>query len=249
MARWKAVLFDLDGTLYDFHRCWRQGTRSAIEDHLARFPAGESGALPAVLATLDHYNGPLFTEVDRGRLDLLIARRLRYLLTAVRHGWDTSDEAVEAFLTIHLERVIAAVQPRPDLRPTLRALKQQHHLRLGIVTNGPPDQQRAKLERLGVLSYFDPAAVMVSGERGYAKPDPRIFHDALSALKRSPQDALYVGDSWPSDVLGALATGLDVAWFNPDGKPRPDDALPPSPGTLYEIARLEEVLTLVDSSQ
>lgn len=243
MARWQAVCFDLDGTMYDWRSCWERSTRQTIAEHLGRFPANDDQDLAAVVATFSHYGRVLFAEFDRGHLDVCTARRLNYVLTAVAYGWDTSDQAVESFLERYNALIVATVQPRPDLGPTLRTLQQQHGLPLGVITNGLADEQRRKLSVLAVGAYFEPAAVIVSGEHGYAKPDPRIFRAALTALCVSPAQALYVGDSWENDVLGGLRAGLDVAWFNPDGTAHPTE-LPPSRGTLYEVTRLEELLAL-----
>lgn len=243
MARWQAVCFDLDGTMYDWRLCWERSTRRTIAEHLGRFPASDAQDVAAAVATFSHYGRVLFAEFDRGRLDVCTARRLNYVLTAAAHGWDTSAQAIESFLERYNALLVATVQPRPDLRPTLRALKEQHGLPLGVITNGLAGEQRRKLTVLAVEACFEPAAVIVSGEHGYAKPDPRIFRAALTALRVSPEQALYVGDAWENDVLGGLRAGLDVAWFNPDGAERPTE-LPPSRGTLYEVTRLEELLAL-----
>ena len=243
MARWQAVFFDLDGTMFDWRSCWKQTTRRTIAEHQGRFSASDDQDLAAAVATFSHYGRALFAEFDRGRLDIYTARRLNYVLTAAAHGWDTSEQAIESFLERYNALIVATVQPQPGLGPTLCTLQQQHGLPLGVITNGLANEQRRKLSILAVESYFEPSAVIVSGEHGYAKPDPRIFRAALTALCVSPAQALYVGDSWENDVLGGLRAGLDVAWFNPDGAARPTE-LPPSRGTLYEVARLEDLLAL-----
>ncbi len=243
MARWQAVFFDLDGTMYDWRSCWEQTTRRTIAEHLGRFPTSDDQDLAAAVATFSHYGRVLFAEFDRGYLDVFTARRLNYVLTAAVHGWDPSEQAVQSFLERYNALLVATVQPRPDLGPTLRTLQEQRGLSLGVITNGLASEQRRKLSVLAVEAYFEPAAVIVSGEHGYAKPDPRIFRAALAALRVAPVAALYVGDAWENDVLGGLRAGLDVAWFNPAGAVRPTE-LPPSRGTLYEVNRLEELLAL-----
>jgi FMN phosphatase YigB (HAD superfamily) len=50
---------------------------------------------------------------------------------------------------------------------------------------------------------------------GYAKPDPRIFSDAIAALGLSPDRIAYVGDSYVNDVGGALAAGLVPLLYDP----------------------------------
>lgn len=242
-VRWRAILFDLDGTMYDWRPPWEQGTHETVAEQLEQFPASGNPDVDAVVATLIHYGAIVFDEFDRGHVSLHVARRLIYLLTAEMYGWETSDQAVEDFLERYLARILAAVEPWPDLGPTVRALKEEHGMPLGVVTNGLLSEQREKLSVLGVKAYFEPAAVVASSELGYAKPDPRIFGDAVAALGVSAKETLFVGDSWENDVLGGLEAGLDVAWFNPSGKARPTD-VPSARGQLHEITALADVLRL-----
>ena len=50
---------------------------------------------------------------------------------------------------------------------------------------------------------------------GYAKPDPRIFSDAIAALDLPPERIAYVGDSYVNDVGGARAAGLVPLLYDP----------------------------------
>jgi putative hydrolase of the HAD superfamily len=92
-------------------------------------------------------------------------------------------------------------------------------LPLAIVTNGPPDIQRLKIEQAGIAPYF--SAVVISGEIGIGKPDPAVFGHALELLDVSPEHAVMVGDSWERDVTGALASGVRPIWIS-HGRPVPD---------------------------
>jgi HAD superfamily hydrolase (TIGR01509 family) len=83
----------------------------------------------------------------------------------------------------------------------------QAGLRLGVVSNSDGRVEEA-LEAAGLLAYFD--VVIDSARVGVEKPDPRIFHAALSALNVSPADALFVGDLYEVDILGARAAGMDA---------------------------------------
>lgn len=81
----------------------------------------------------------------------------------------------------------------------------QAGLRLGVVSNSDGRVEEA-LEAAGLLAYFD--VVIDSARVGVEKPDPRIFHAALSALNVAPEDALYVGDLYEVDIVGARAAGM-----------------------------------------
>lgn len=101
----------------------------------------------------------------------------------------------------------------PDVVPVLTALGRT--CRLALVTNGAPDLQRAKLCGAGLAPYF--AAVIVSGEVGAGKPDPRPFALALAALRADPTEAAMVGDSLARDIAGARRAGLRGIWLDRTG--------------------------------
>jgi putative hydrolase of the HAD superfamily len=73
------------------------------------------------------------------------------------------------------------------------------------------------------------------------KPDPRIFHEALSELGVAPEEALYVGDSQDDDIVGAKRAGMQVAWINRTGQ----TLKPGVPQRDYEIHGLGELLDIV----
>lgn len=83
---------------------------------------------------------------------------------------------------------------------------------VGILTNGPPDIQRLKLDQLGIDECF--SSIVISGEVGLGKPDPRVFEQALEALSALPGDTVMVGDSWNRDVEGAAAAGMRSIWIS-----------------------------------
>jgi HAD superfamily hydrolase (TIGR01509 family) len=92
-------------------------------------------------------------------------------------------------------------------------------LRLGVVSNSDGRVEQA-LGAAGLRDYFD--VVIDSALVGLEKPDPGIFRAALEALGVQPDEALYVGDLYEIDVLGAQAAGLRAIWFDPPaGKSAP----------------------------
>ncbi|HEV7365142.1 MAG TPA: HAD-IA family hydrolase [Gemmatimonadales bacterium] len=85
-------------------------------------------------------------------------------------------------------------------------------LRLGVVSNSDGRVEQA-LAAAGLRDYFD--VVIDSALVGLEKPDSRIFRAALDALGVLPEEALYVGDLYEIDVLGAQAAGLRAILFGP----------------------------------
>jgi HAD superfamily hydrolase (TIGR01509 family) len=84
---------------------------------------------------------------------------------------------------------------------------QQAGLRLGVVSNSDGRVEQA-LAAAGLRKYFD--VVVDSALVGVEKPDPRIFQAALKALSVKPEEALYVGDLYQVDVVGARAAGIEA---------------------------------------
>jgi putative hydrolase of the HAD superfamily len=86
---------------------------------------------------------------------------------------------------------------------------------LFLVTNGAADVQREKIARTHLAGYFN--AVVISGELGFGKPDPKIFRHALERAGVRPEEAVMAGDSLRRDVAGARAAGLHAVWVNRAG--------------------------------
>ncbi len=104
-----------------------------------------------------------------------------------------------------------------DAFPTLLELRRRGFL-LGVVTNrlwgGPLFQE--DLRALGLLDYFEPATIAISADLGVRKPNAAIFMHTLKALNVAPEQAVMVGDSLRSDIVGAQALGIFAVW-----KPKP----------------------------
>nr|MBA3319683.1 HAD-IA family hydrolase [Gemmatimonadales bacterium] len=93
-------------------------------------------------------------------------------------------------------------------------------LRLGVVSNSDGRVEEALLAA-GLRDRFD--VVLDSAVMGVEKPDPAIFRAALDALGVAPAEALYVGDLYDVDVVGARAAGMDAVLLVADaGAAGPD---------------------------
>jgi FMN phosphatase YigB (HAD superfamily) len=140
-----------------------------------------------------------------------------------RLGWDDDvPAAIERFRAGIVERVRAY----DGVLFSLDVLRGAGH-RVAVVTNGTSAQQRAKLARCGLEGHVD--AVVVSGEEGVAKPDPRIVEIALERLGAADvdrRDVWMVGDAAHADVAVGRAAGTRTVWVSHgrswDGPDRPD---------------------------
>ena len=189
----QAVLFDLDGTLYD-----RDAVMMAVA--LEQFAAFE-----------DQLNG-----IDR---DTFVQR----LLELDDHGYANRGQLYESVVAaLGLRSGIAADLARQfwdsyvrvcalpdDTSVTLQTLRRQG-TRLGVITNGPTAWQSRKLDALGLAGFFD--LVVISESEGFTKPDPRIFARAVERIGVAAAEAMFVGDHPEIDVAGARNAGLIPVW-------------------------------------
>lgn len=93
----------------------------------------------------------------------------------------------------------------PEVREVLRELRT--HYRLGLISNFD-GRLRPILGHLQIADFFEPP--VISSEVGADKPDPWIFHHALTSARVAPGEACHVGDDPVCDWHGASAAGLHV---------------------------------------
>ena len=100
----------------------------------------------------------------------------------------------------------------PHVRKTLNALR--GNLPLALVTDAQSAYARGELHKVGILGYFDP--IVVSGDHGFRKPDPRLFEIALDAMGAPAGNTLYVGNDMHRDIYGAQQAGMQTVLFDSD---------------------------------
>lgn len=201
----RAVLFDLDGTLMD-HDAAREAAIAALLD--------EDPALAAEWRRLEavHYD-----EYASGRISFVEQRRRRVRgIHAAMRREQPVDDACDAWFATYLRRYRAGWTAFDDVLPALAALAAAlPDARLGIVTNGEGEPQRAKLGAIGLAERFP--LVVCSAEVGRAKPDPAIFLLACERLGVEPSATAHVGDRLDLDAHGAAGAGLRGVWLDRAG--------------------------------
>jgi putative hydrolase of the HAD superfamily len=213
----KAILFDLDDTLFDHTRSSHHALADTRRRHEALQRVSETALFRLSSDILEEVHGRLL----RGELTLQQARTLRFqrLFEAVDARLD-ADEAL-AIAVEYRRAYERSWQPVDGACALLAELART--AAIGIVTNNLVAEQRDKLRVCGLADEVQ--VLVASEEAGITKPDPAIFWLALERLGCSPGEAVMVGDSWPIDVLGARQAGIRAVWFNRLGRACPDPAL------------------------
>ncbi|MGB9880562.1 MAG: HAD family hydrolase, partial [Anaerolineae bacterium] len=221
----KAVIFDLDDTLYPERDYVFSGFRAVAkwaEEHLG-IPCHQG------LGELCH----LFNLGIRG--DTFN----RWLQS---HGQDP-DDWVPQMVRVYREHA-PQLKPYPEILELLLRLRRRY--RLGLLSDGYLEVQKRKLAALGLASYFD--AIVFSDEWGRDtwKPHYLPFRIILGKMGISGPEAVYVADNPAKDFLGARRMGIwTIRVRRPDGlycHLEPPSAEYASNFELESLNGLEEVL-------
>ena len=129
------------------------------------------------------------------------------------------------------------MRPFPGAIETLLRLRMAN-IRLGLITNGDAEGQRAKIERFSLAGYFD--HIQIEGEFGIGKPDERAYRNALSELGAEPSEAWMVGDNLDADIRGAQQVGIYAVWVDAQGSGLPDGATVRPDMTIGSLSDLIE---------
>ena len=212
--RLRAVLFDLDDTLFDHLRGARAALRSVHQMHTCFRMSAFGEFEQAHARCLEE----LHARVVRGEIGIDAARLLRFRRLFADVGVEPTHEELSATAAMYRNNYMAARQPIEGALALLTELKPR--VRIGIVSNNLLQEQRDKVRLCGFEDYID--ALVVSEEVGVAKPDPQIFAIALERLGCDASESVMVGDSWANDIEGAHAAGIRAIWLNRTGRTMPD---------------------------
>lgn len=219
----RAVLFDLDDTLFDH----RTSARAALSDvHRRHAPDTDFGAFEEQHSA---HLETLHAEVLAGRLSIDDARRERFRRLFADLGLPLDEPSVDRIAAAYRAGYVNARRVVEGAAALLEAVKP--HALVAIVSNNLLDEQRDKLHFCGLASLVD--ELVVSEEVGISKPDPGIFHVALERLGVDASQAVMFGDSWAADIVGAAGVGIRAVWFNPYRK-----AMPSEPANVREVLSL-----------
>ncbi|MEM7626858.1 MAG: HAD family hydrolase [Planctomycetota bacterium] len=215
----RAILFDLDDTILDTTlsatRVWRL-TAKAFEDEIGQPAEVFDPILDA--ARVWYWSDPKRNLA--GRLDVQKSR-----IEVTHHGLlelGIDDYALATRFADHYsDHRVSSMRPFPGAIPAL-----EHFVKAGVplalITNGDARGQRDKVDHFDLTQYFQ--AVLIEGEIGYGKPDPRVFRRALEACDAPAEDAWCVGDNLAWEVAAPQKLGMVGVWNDWEGKTLPEDS-------------------------
>lgn len=203
----KAILFDLDDTLFDHRHSSREGLRAVWKRYtcfqemtLDEFEEEHSKLLERI-----H-----FSQVLVGKLSVEEARAERFKHAFINRGVEVDYQTAVNAAEIYRNAYQKVVRKVTGAEPLLKELKKTY--KIGIVTNNLIEEQVQKLKNLGLDGYVD--TLVTSEEVGYTKPHPLMFKTAMDRLGSIASETVMIGDSWEHDIAGAHSLGIKCLWLN-----------------------------------
>ena len=205
MRTYDHLFFDLDNTLWDF----TTNSRLAMEQTLI-----QNGLLPKI-GSFDSYfrlyeqiNHSLWNDYHSKKItkQKLITERFSRSLESfgiIDYDWIELNSR-------YLENMALQTQLFPGTMETLTSLKSKGY-QMHIITNGFREVQHSKLFNCGLTGFF--TKIFISEDIQTTKPHRQIFEHALSSTNAQKKRSIMIGDSWETDIVGALEFGMDQIMF------------------------------------
>jgi 5'-nucleotidase len=225
----KAVLFDLDDTLFD-HKFSRLKGLAALQQ---KFPQLATVPLEELEREHDKLLRADYDQVLDGKLSIIEGTTKRIKKLCSLYGLNLDLEEARSSANLYSKEYENNRRPVPGSTELLAALSK--HAAVGIVSNGLVNPQIEKLRACKIDEPLD--FIVISEAVGYKKPGKEIFEVALKRANVKPSEAVYVGDSWESDVLPALNVGMNAVWLNRYGLECPNSKIAREINTFTDVAK------------
>lgn len=204
MQHIKHVFFDLDHTLWDFESNSKLAFQQIFNKHQMQI------AIPAFLdiyRPINYHYWKLFRE-EKVTKKALKKGRLKDAFTAFNYS--INDDLINTLAEDYLEALSNHNKLFNNAIEVLEYLSQKYTLH--IITNGFSEVQHKKMKNSKISHFF---TVVIDSEMvGVKKPNPKIFHEALSKANAVPSNSIMIGDNLEADVYGAINIGMQAIYCN-----------------------------------
>lgn len=228
VMKYTDILIDLDDTLIDTATNTKETVKEIYNDyHLNEYFATFDEFFPFYSANVSK----LWDKYNKGQITKDEIQKERFAVS-LRQLEGFNDERIQIINEDYIGRVMkkeALVEGAIDL---LEYLKPKY--KLHILSNGFTEMQYTKMESAGIsFGHFE--NIILSDKVGVNKPHPDIFRFALAKTGAKANETIMIGDNILTDIKGALDSGIDQIWYNPE------DKSPKGFKPTYTVMKLSEI--------
>ena len=217
----KAVLIDIDDTIFDFEKCSKNSFLKTLEKFNLKFKEEDFSYFIKV-------NDILWTKQKLGEINIKEVFIKRDYLMGKYFNIDIEKGLFNDLFVKFLYDEIEMVDGIEDL---LLYLSDKY--KIFTASNGIYKMQENRLKKSNLDKYFD--KIFVSDKIGYEKPDKRFFQKIMDITKYSNDDLIMIGDSIKSDIIGAKNSKIKSIYFNKENKKISDKNF------TYQVKNLSEI--------
>ncbi|MFP4457400.1 MAG: YjjG family noncanonical pyrimidine nucleotidase [Clostridia bacterium] len=228
--KYKAILFDLDDTIWDFKNNSINAIDSIRKLYQQKFKVKATSKLFRKI--YEQKNEILWNEYRRGERSSESISYQRFIDVGNHFNKNVTIEEAKYIASSYLEELYQGDVLIEGAVEVLDYLNKIYVL--GLITNGFK-QGLIRLNRCNLEGYFRYS--VSSEEFGSPKPNKNIFLHAAAKIMVDPKECIYIGDNYEGDVIGAKEAGLGAIFFNPKEKPFNQYKIKPD----YNIKKLEEL--------
>lgn len=227
MSSYDWILFDADGTLFDFDRAEKNALCLSLQE------VGEA-CDDTLYQRYHHINQQLWLQLERGEVTRQELQNTRFTRLFAELGKKIDGKQMNDWYRKYLGEGCFLMEEAEEVCLTLA-----QQCRMAIITNGNAAVQKSRFSRSTLRPYF--LHLFISEELGCDKPRKEFFEKVLHTIQPAARErVLVVGDSLTSDIQGGNNAGLDTCWLNWTRTNNSTTAVP-----TYEINTLKELYPLV----
>lgn len=215
----KAIIFDFDNTLANRQDYADHEFRLFVKEH---FPYLDENSIEFECVVQDMVNWDGFGNSNKTYLAKQLVEKYKI------------DFDVNTYKKWWVDHMLDYVSIYEDTIDVLEYLKPKY--KLAILTNGGKKPQRGKVKLSGIESYMD--YVIASGELHIHKPDTRIYQYVCEQLQIQPEEAIFIGDTFSTDLLGAYRVGMKPIWICADKYRKSNGSVQ----RIYSLSELKNIL-------
>ena len=217
----KAVLIDIDDTIFDFEKCSKISFLKTLEKFNLKFKEED-------FSYFNKVNDILWTKQKLGEINIKEVFIKRDYLMVKYFNLDIEKGLFNDLFVKFLYDEIEMVDGIEDL---LLYLSDKY--KIFTASNGIYKMQENRLKKSNLDKYFD--KIFVSDKIGFEKPDKKFFQKIMDLTKFSNDDLIMIGDSVKSDIIGAKNSKIKSIYFNKEDKKITDKNF------TYQVKNLSEI--------